>query len=158
MIGILRWAVEIGRVDILYEVAIMSTYTAMPRMGHLEQVLHIFGYLKSHKKFRLMFDCSNPQISPNRFKTYDWEEFYRGAKEEIPSDAPKSRGRLVDIFMFVDASHASDVKQRKSQTGILIFINKAPIHWYSKRQPNMEVTPSAQNSVQCGLGLKWLKP
>ena len=112
----------------------------MPRLGHLEQVLHIFGYLKTHKKFKLMFDCSNPQLSQNRFKIYDWEDFYRGAKEDIPTNAPKERGRAVDIFMFVDASHASDVKHRKSQTGILIFINKAPIHFYSKRQPNIEVS------------------
>ena len=48
MIGMLSWAVELGRVDILYEVAIMSTFIAMPRMGHLEQVMHIFGYLKAH--------------------------------------------------------------------------------------------------------------
>ena len=80
----LRWAVELGRIDMLYKVALMSTFTAMPRMGHLEQVLHIFGYLKIHKKFRLMFDSSHPQINPNKFKKYDWEEFYKGAKEETP--------------------------------------------------------------------------
>ena len=51
IIGSLRWAVELGRVDILLETSIMSQYLAMPREGHLEQVLHIVGYLKSHKKF-----------------------------------------------------------------------------------------------------------
>ena len=68
LIGSLRWAIEIGRIDILYEVALMSTYSAMPRMGHLEQVLHIFGYLKLHPKFRLLFDASQPQIKPEKFK------------------------------------------------------------------------------------------
>ena len=29
LIGLLRWACELGRVDILYEVAIMSKYLAM---------------------------------------------------------------------------------------------------------------------------------
>jgi hypothetical protein len=50
LIGVLRWAVEIGRVDILLEVSLLSTYLAMPREGHLEQALHIFGYLKIHPK------------------------------------------------------------------------------------------------------------
>ena len=50
MIGMLRWACEIGRVDILTEVAMMSQHMCLPRQGHLEQVLHIVGYLKSHKK------------------------------------------------------------------------------------------------------------
>ena len=48
MIGPLRWAVELGRFDILLEVALMSKHLALPREGHLEQVLNIMGYLKTH--------------------------------------------------------------------------------------------------------------
>ena len=50
LIGVLRWAVEIGRVDILLEVSLMSSHLALPREGHLDQVNHIFGYLKKRKK------------------------------------------------------------------------------------------------------------
>ena len=81
LIGVLRWAVEIGRVDILLEVSMMSSHLALPRQGHLEQVLHIFGYLKSHKKLRLLFDSDYPQIGANRFKSYDWFDFYRMLKK-----------------------------------------------------------------------------
>ena len=42
LIGVLRWAVELGRIDIHYHVAIMSRYLAAPREGHLEQVFCIF--------------------------------------------------------------------------------------------------------------------
>ena len=49
LIGVLRWAVEIGRLDILLEVSLMSDHLALPRQGHIEQVMHIFGYLKFHK-------------------------------------------------------------------------------------------------------------
>jgi len=35
---------------------------------------------------------------------------------------------------FVDADLAGDKKNRRSMTGILMFINRAPIHWYSKKQ------------------------
>jgi hypothetical protein len=41
LIGILRWAIELGRVDIMVEVSMFSTYLAMPRVGHLEQAIHI---------------------------------------------------------------------------------------------------------------------
>ena len=81
LVGMLRWAVEIGRVDILLEVSLMSPHLALPRQGHLEQVIHIFGYLRTHKKLRLMFDSDHPQIIPSRFKTYDWFDFYKDAKE-----------------------------------------------------------------------------
>ena len=46
LIGVLRWAIELDRVDILLEVSLLSTHLALPRTGHLQQVYHIFGYLK----------------------------------------------------------------------------------------------------------------
>jgi len=44
----------------------------------------------------------------------------------------------VQISCFVDADHAANRQTRKSQTGILMFVNKAPISWYSKRQATVE--------------------
>ena len=44
LIGVLRWAVELGRVDILLETSMMSTHLALPQQGHLEQLYHMFGY------------------------------------------------------------------------------------------------------------------
>ena len=77
LIGQLRWAVEIGCVDILLETSLLSSYLAMPRVGHLEQAFHIFGYLKTHPKRKIGFDPSHPEINENRFQRCDWEEFYR---------------------------------------------------------------------------------
>ena len=71
-------------------------------------------------------------------QSYDWFDFYRDAKEPIPPNMPEPRGLDALISCFVDANHAGNVKNRRSQTGILIFINKAPIHWYSKRQATVE--------------------
>ena len=45
IIGSLRWAIDIGRVDILHEVSLLSKHLALPREGHLEQVIHVVGYL-----------------------------------------------------------------------------------------------------------------
>ena len=140
IIGQLRWAIELGRVDILLEVSLMSTQLALPRDGHLEQLLHIVGYLKSHKKMRLLFDSSYPKVKDKWFQEYDWFDFYRDAKEAIPPNMPEARGNDVIISCFVDANHAGNQKDRRSQTGILIFLNKAPIHWYSKRQNTVETS------------------
>jgi hypothetical protein len=41
---------------------------------------------------------------------------------------------------FVDANHAGDTETRQSQTGILLFCNKAPIIWFSKRQNSVEAS------------------
>ena len=50
LIGSVCWAVDIIRVDILLETAILSKNLALPCEGHLEQVLHIVGYLKRRNK------------------------------------------------------------------------------------------------------------
>ena len=161
LIGILRWAIELGRVDILLEVALLSTQLALPRWGHLQQAYHIFGYLKNSPRRRLYYDPDYPNISEDRFVKHDWEEFYRDAEEEIPLDAPEPRGREVGIHCFVDASHAPDKATRRSQTGILIFVNKAPIIAYSKRQNSVETSTfgseftAMKQAVEIVKGLKY---
>ena len=81
-----------------------------------------------------------PTFDSKMFKSYDWEDFYKDAKEHIPPNMPKARGLPVKITVFVDADHGGNKVHCRSQTGVLIFINKAPIHWFSKRQPSVETS------------------
>ena len=141
LIGILRWATEIGRVDILTELSMLSSYQAAPRQGHLEQVIHIFAFLKRRPKLTLYFDPQEPKLDPSMFNgsTPDaFKDIYRDAKEEMPSHMPTPRGRKVTTTAYVDASHAANKKTRRSHSGHIIFINRAPILWYSKRQNTVE--------------------
>ena len=140
LIGVLRWATEIGRVDILHEVAILSQYQASAREGHLQQVYNIFSYLKHNPKLSIHMDPQLPEID---YTVFDIEregfyELYRDAEEQIPSDKPESRGRRVVTTAYVDASHGANKMTRRSHTGFVLFVNKAPIHWFSKRQPTVE--------------------
>ena len=97
MIGILRWAVHIGRIDILLEVSLLSLHLALPRVGHLQAVYRVFGYLKQLPKLRLLFDPQKPLISEDRFRKFDWEDFYSDAQEKIPLNMPRPRGKLVSL-------------------------------------------------------------
>ena len=127
LIGVLRWAVEIGRVKILYETSIMSTHPALPRVGHLEQLFHVFGYLKEKPKRKIAFDLDHPFIDDRRFKKHDWYDFYRNTKEAIPGGMPPPRGNGVTTHCFEDADLAGNTVTRRSHTGILIFVNRDPI-------------------------------
>ena len=138
--GVLRWAVELGRVDILLEIALMSTYLAMPREGHLHQIYRMFGYVKLYPKRKLAFDPQHPNISERMFVKHGWHDFHCDVKEAIPGDMPEPRGNVMSTHCFVDASHGSDKMTRRSQTGIMIFCNKAPITWFSKRQNTVETS------------------
>ena len=43
LIGVLRWICELGRTDILVDIAMMLLrFLASPRRGHLDQAFHIF--------------------------------------------------------------------------------------------------------------------
>lgn len=139
-IGILRWIVELGRIDIITEVSMLASQLAMPRKGHLEAVLRIFGYLKNKHNARMVFDPSYPDIDMRDFQEHDWKAFYGDAKEAIPDNAPEPRGKEIDLRIYVDSDHAGDKLTRRSRTGYLVYLNMAPIAWYSKRQSTIETS------------------
>ena len=93
LIGVLRWATEIGRVDILLEVSLLSQYQASPREGHLEQLLHIFGFLKRRRKLTLYLSPELPNMDFGDFQTRkeDFVESYRDAEEPLPHRMPVPR-------------------------------------------------------------------
>ena len=145
LIGVLRWIVELGRIDINYEVSVLSQYLVNPRTGHLNQALHIFKYLDIHKESFIAFDPTyieleqptNDLESPET-KAKIMKEFYPDAEEKLPPNAPEPRGKPMQINCFVDSDHAGNMVTRRSHTGILTFLNMAPVYWFSKRQNTVE--------------------
>ena len=142
LIGILRWIVELGRVDICCEVSLLSSQLAMPREGHLEQLFHIFAYLKRNHNAEMVYDPSDPLIDINQFEERDWSTSEMGfeEKEQLPENAPEPRGVGVSTRAYVDADHAGDLITRRSRTGFLIYIMNAPIYWLSKKQTSVETS------------------
>jgi hypothetical protein len=65
LIGILRWAIELGRLDIFVEVSQLSQHQALPRRGHLEALYHIFAYLRSTRMVRESFSTRKSRILMN---------------------------------------------------------------------------------------------
>ena len=138
LIGVLRWICELGRVDILVEVSMLSQYLTSPREGHLDECLHIFAYLKKYNAVTMVFDWTHPTVDESLFKDVDWSSQYPGVAESIPTNAPEPRGKPVSMTCFVDADHAGCQVTRRSRTGVLIYVNRAPIVMFSKRQNTVE--------------------
>jgi hypothetical protein len=130
--------VELGRIDIITEVSMLSTYLCLPREGHLEAFFHVFAYLGLHHNARVVFDPTYPAVDMGTFLKTDWKSMYGDVKEMAPSDAPIPRGNEFDLRLFVDSGHAGEQFTRRSRTGFVIYLNMAPIVWLSKRQPNVE--------------------
>jgi hypothetical protein len=137
-IGILRWCVELGRIDIITEVSMLSTYLCLPLERHLEAVFHVFAYLGMHHNARVVFDPTYPAVDMGTFIKTEWKSMYGDVKEMTPSDAPIPCGKEVDLRLFVDSDHSGEQFTRRSRTGFVIYLNMAPIVWFSTRQPTVE--------------------
>jgi hypothetical protein len=157
LIGILRWAVELGRIDIFIDVALLSSHMAQPRVGHMNEVLHIFSYLKCHENSNLVFDPQPKYWDELQFSKFDWSEFYRDAKESLPPNAPSPRGHTVQMNVFVDADHAGNRVTRRSHTGILIYLNAAPILWYSKAQATVETSTFGSEFIAMRIAVEMIE-
>ena len=95
LIGVLRWIVELGRIDICLETSILSSQLALPREGHLEQVFHMFAHLKKYHNAELVFDPTVPEIDIAKFEERDWSSSEFGhiqGQEVLPSTMPEPRG------------------------------------------------------------------
>jgi len=144
VIGILTWAIELRRVDILTEVSCLSQHLTEPREGQLIAVYKIFKYLNMRlksSKGRILFNGKSMVIDSaicNDFNREEWMDFYSDVREELPIRMPEPLGNPVQVIAYVDANHAGNMKTRRSHTGVLIYINQAPTISYSKRQSTVE--------------------
>ena len=141
LLSMLRWAIELSRIDICYEVSVLSQHLALPRQGHLEIVYHVFAYLNKHEKSKIVFDPTTVELAnPNVFKKVDWSDIYdvEDIKEELPPRMPEPWGRSVKMSVFVDADHAGNKVTRRLHTEVLKKLQNALTIWYSKRQNTVE--------------------
>lgn len=139
-VGILRWIVELGRLDAQTEISQLSSYLMAPRNGHMEAVLSIFAYYRKHKDQIMIFNPHSLYINETDFEPTDWKDIYGDIKEDIPRGLPEPLGLPVRITAHVDADHAGNKVTRRSQTGFIIFVQSAPIIWFSKKQNTIEAS------------------
>ena len=132
---------ELGRSDIVMETSALASMMELPREGHLDAVFHMFSFLKRKHNGVIVFDPTEPEIDINKFPREDWSATpYGECEEEIPSNAPEPRGIAFTMRAFVDSYHSGKMITQRSRTGFLIFLNNAPIYWFSKKQGSCETS------------------
>ncbi len=155
MIGSCNWAITLGRIDVYYATSTLSRFNGGPMQGHLKALTRVLGYLKDHSGGRMIIDTDYRDNSKFTIVEHqNWKEFYPAAKDEIPDDMPKPKGKPVRITVYVDASHAHDQVTRRSVTGILIFLNNTPIRWISKKQKTVETSTYGSELVAARIAVE----
>jgi hypothetical protein len=157
LIGILRWMCELGQIDLLVPVSMLLRFLMGPRVGHLEQTFHIFGYLKAHPRSTLVFDDPDPSFDEGRARKCNWTDFYPEAAEAIPPNMPEPRGCSVSTTCVVDADHAGCQITRRSHTGVLLYVNRAPIIWHFKCQNTVETSTFGSEFVAMKTAIEFVE-
>ena len=136
LIGSMQWAVSIGRMDVQTAVMSMSSFREQPRVGHLERLKRIVGFLAAFRDYKIRFCTDEPDFSNvPPIPDHDWKYTpYGNPTEDLPTDAPPPRGKRVIISHYFDANLMHDILSGKAVTGVVHFWNKTPIDWYSKKQ------------------------
>jgi hypothetical protein len=94
IIGRLNWRITLGRYDVSYATCALSRFNMAPRIGHLAAAKRILGYLKVHKKGRIIFDTSYLDHSTYPVEDHpNWGEFYLNVSQEIPPNLPIQKGK-----------------------------------------------------------------
>jgi hypothetical protein len=121
-IGVLRWAIELGRIDITAATSMLASYTAAPRQGNISA---------------LFLPCA-VTIDPNLFSTI-------------------AISLLMTKKKFGVADHAGDMVKRLSRTGLLIYLNRSAIFWYSKKQNSVETSTFGSEFIALKTGMEMIK-
>ena len=139
LIGALQWVITLGRFDIAVAVMTMSSFRVAPRVGHLDRLKRIVGYLLKMKHGFIRVRTDEPDYSDLQPKHYDWSHtVYGNVNEMEPSDAPKPLGKPVVTTSHVDANLYHDWVSGRAVSGILHFANQTPFDWYTKKQATVE--------------------
>ena len=129
-------------VDAVVAGAVVWCYRTAPRIGHLERVKRIVGYLHKYPHAAIRFRTGIPNFEDEfgaKPVEYDWmETVYGNPKEQIPHNAPPTRGKMVRTATCIDANLMHDLTTGRSVTATLHIINQTLIDWFSKRQTHVE--------------------
>ena len=123
----------------------LFSHLAMPREGHMQELINVLTYLKIHMNTEMLFDPSEPEIDMNSFQRQDWSySIYSSPgeelKEALPPNTPKPLGHGFNISCFVDADHAGESLTCRSRTGFIVMLNNYPIYWHPKKQTSVETS------------------
>lgn len=96
LIGVRRWPVELGQIDMYTDVSLLSQHLALPWVGHLEVLYCINAYLHKHEKLSIIFD---PRIRSQLHQQQEQNPighcFYDNREEELPPRMPGLLGNSV---------------------------------------------------------------
>jgi hypothetical protein len=116
IVGSLIYISITARPDICFPTNKCAQFMSNPGKEHWKAVINILAYLRKYPSFQIVY-------------------------RRLPITADRNV-----MSAYIDANHGGCNDTLRSTTGSTIFMNDGPIHWMSKRQP--DVSPSGPSSSE----------
>ena len=88
MAGMLQWATESGRVDILHEIPVLSQHRASPWINHTKQLLAAFSCLECRCELSPHMDPHSPDVDESNSCTARWSSSSVMGKKSCQGNVP----------------------------------------------------------------------
>ena len=126
LLGELMYAYVICRVDIGYAICLLARFSTNPGDEHFHALRAVTKYLRHTKSWGLIYQRPEPidELPSVPFP-------YINTDPTLPPYPKVDPDRLTGIL---DAAHATDLRTRRSTTGIMIFYGGAVIAYKSRLQ------------------------
>ena len=127
VLGELIYAYVIARLDIGFAVCFLARFVERPHREHFQALKGVCRYLRTTKSWGIMYRREQPL-----------EGLPAGTFEFLVNDPnlPSFPTMIPDqISAALDAAHATDLKTRRSVTGLIVFFCGAAVAWKSRLQP-----------------------
>ena len=117
----------------------MPSQLAPQHVGHLQEVLHIFAYLKAHANSELVFDSSENSFDKYEFPMQVWTYYiYNSGKielrEVLTPEINKHYGKVMAMQVYVYSNHDVYYVTHHSRSLLGVFLNNVTIYWIWKNQ------------------------
>jgi hypothetical protein len=106
IIGILRWISELGRIDIIMPVSILSRYLVSARQGHHKQVFHIFAYLKITHVQLWLWTIQCQLIEVNNSSSVTGLSFTPTPQKQYQTTCLNCEGKSTNLVVLKEAEHS----------------------------------------------------
>ena len=152
LLGELIYAYVICRLDIGYAVCFLARFSDSPHDEHFKALKGVCRYLRSTKDWGIIYQRPAP-LEDLPHVPFDWVT----PDPSLPSFPTFERDQLVG---FLDAAHATDLRNRRSVTGYILLYCGAAIAYKSRLQ-SVTATSSTEAefyaAVTCAKAAKYLR-
>ena len=141
------WAIKLGCTENMKKVGWLYKYFFSPQQGNLESIYNTFCCLQKNlvnNTGRIVFDGEFKTAtyeaiwSETSNNIDDWKDLYPDSAEATPRNLLETLGYSVTVREYVDENHAGNMMNRFHHSGLIIYVKKSPVIWYSKRKNKVE--------------------